>query len=135
MFSREVHLLEKLCPILPSGDIERSEAFYQSLGFRTVYKDHNPGYLLLKRDSAEVHFFFKKDHQPAVSDHGAYLRPSDIRAFSAEVEKLGLPSDTGFPRFWPAENKDWGMCEAVLWDPDGNLIRAGQEIPDWEGAP
>ncbi len=126
-------MLEKLCPIMPSGDILRSEAFYGSLGFVTVYKDVE-GYLLMKRDSAEVHFFFKKGHDPATSDHGAYLRPTDVRAFSAEVEALGLPNEGALPKFWPAEDKPWGMCEAVIWDPDGNLIRAGQEIPDWTGA-
>lgn len=126
-------MLEKLCPIMPSGDIARSEAFYASLGFHTVYKDE-AGYLLMKRDAAEVHFFLKKEHRPEQSDHGAYLRPSDVNALSAEVEKLGLPKADAFPKFWPAEDKDWGMREAVLWDPDGNLIRAGQEIPNWPGA-
>ena len=126
-------MLEKLCPIMPSGDIARSEAFYSSLGFFTVYKEIDQ-YLLMKRDDAEVHFFFKETHQPKDSEHGAYLRPSDVNAFSEEVEELGLPADKGWPRFWPAEDKDWGMREAVIWDPDGNLIRAGQEIPDWKNA-
>ncbi len=124
-------MLEKLCPILPSADIDRSEAFYASIGFHTVYKDGDPGYLLMKRDSAEVHFFYKGGHKAAASDHGAYLRPSDVRVFSAEVEALGLPCENAFPKFWPAEDKPWGMCEAVLWDPDGNIIRAGQEIEGW----
>jgi len=122
-------MLEKLSPILPSRDIDATEAFYRALGFLTVYKDNDPGYLLLKRDGAEVHFFWSADHDPKKSDHGAYLRPSDIDAFSAEVAQLGLPSAPGFPRFLPAEDKDWGMREAVIWDPDGNLIRAGQELP------
>jgi len=127
-------MLEKMCPIMPSADILRSEAFYSALGFFTVYKEID-SYLLMKREGAEVHFFFKEGHKAPDSEHGAYVRPSDVQAFSAEVEKLGLPREKAFPRFWPAEDKPWGMCEAVIWDPDGNLIRAGQEIPDWEGAP
>lgn len=123
-------MLEKLCPIMPSRDIDATEAFYLKLGFSTVYKDIKQ-YLLMKRDAAEVHFFFHAAHKPEDSDHGAYLRPSDVDAFSAEVEALGLPKENAFPKFWPAEDKDWGMRETVIWDPDGNLIRAGQEIPDW----
>lgn len=119
--------LEKLSPILPARDLAATEAFYVRLGFRTVYGDAS--YLLLKRDGAEVHFFHAPEHVPAASDHGAYLRPTDIDAFSVEVAALGLPSERGFPRFLPAEDKPWGMREAALWDPDGNLIRAGQEIP------
>lgn len=126
-------MLEKLCPILPSKDIQISEDFYKSLGFETIYKDIN-GYLLMKRDNAEIHFFRNPDHDPATCDHGAYLRPSDVDAFSEEVAKLGLPTKDAFPKFWPAEDKDWGMREATIWDPDGNLIRAGQEIPNWSAS-
>lgn len=119
-------MLEKLCPILPSRDIDTTEAFYHSLAFHTVYKDTTQ-YLLMKRDNAEIHFFHKPDHRPDDCDHGAYLRPSDVDAFSDQVSALKLPENKGFPRFWPAEDKPWGMREATLWDPDGNLIRAGQE--------
>jgi catechol 2,3-dioxygenase-like lactoylglutathione lyase family enzyme len=120
-------MLEKLCPIMPSRDIDKTESFYASLGFQTIYKDRAE-YLLMKRDLAEVHFFHAPRHRPETSDHGAYLRPDDVDAFSKEVEALSLPSAGGFPRFNPAEDKAWGMREATLWDPDGNLIRAGQEI-------
>jgi catechol 2,3-dioxygenase-like lactoylglutathione lyase family enzyme len=117
-------MLEQLSPILPSGDIPASERFYAALGFETIYIDAD--YLLMKREGAEIHFFLKAGHDPYQNDHGAYLRPSDIDAFSAEVEGLGLPR-TGMPRFHPVEAKAWNMRECALLDPDGNLIRAGQE--------
>jgi catechol 2,3-dioxygenase-like lactoylglutathione lyase family enzyme len=122
--------LEKLAPILPSRDTAVTEAFYSRIGFATVYADAE--YLLMKRDGAEVHFFHAPAQDPVSNDHGAYLRPSDVDAFSDQVAALGLPREAGFPRFWPAEDKAWGMREAALWDPDGNLIRAGQEIAGWE---
>jgi len=121
-------MLEIMAPIMPSKNISVTEEFYKSLGFSTIYKSDSPGYLLMKRDAAEVHFFDHPAHEPAASNHGAYLRPTDVDAFSAEVAKLGLPSESGFPRFWPAEDKPWEMREATIWDPDGNLLRAGQEI-------
>lgn len=122
--------LEKLSPILPARDIAATEVFYARIGFATVYADAD--YLLMKRDGAEVHFFHAPGQDPATNDHGAYLRPSDVDAFSAQVVALDLPRDAGFPRFRPAEDTPWGMREAALWDPDGNLIRAGQEIAGWE---
>ncbi|MFN0022931.1 MAG: bleomycin resistance protein [Parvularculaceae bacterium] len=118
-------MLEKLSPILPARNIAVSEAFYAQLGFRTIYRDD--AYLLMKRQKAEVHFFLHQKHKPDASDHGAYLRPSDIDALSAEFAALDLPR-TGIPRFEPAESKPWGMKELAIVDPDGNLIRAGQEI-------
>ncbi len=121
-------MLEKLCPILPSRDIPATEAFWQRLGFATIYRDDTE-YLLLKREAAEVHFFLHPRLDPKTNDHGAYLRPSDINALDAEWGGLGLPS-AGIPRLVRAEDKPWGMRELALIDADGNLIRAGQELPD-----
>ncbi|MEL6234037.1 MAG: VOC family protein [Pseudomonadota bacterium] len=119
-------VLHSLSPIMPSADLDRSARFYRDLGFAPLYQDAS--YLLMTRDTAEVHFFFHAAHRPEESDHGAYLRPDDVDAFSAEVAALGLPAEAGFPRFSPAEDKPWGMREATIWDPDGNLLRAGQEV-------
>jgi catechol 2,3-dioxygenase-like lactoylglutathione lyase family enzyme len=119
-------MLEKLSPILPACDIAQTEAFWQRLGFHSVYADAE--YLLLKREGAEVHFFHHAALDPATCDHGAYLRPSDVNALDAEWADLGLPS-AGIPRLVRAEDKPWGMRELVLLDVNGNLIRAGQELP------
>lgn len=118
-------MLEKMSPILPSRDIAASEAFYARLRFFTVFKSNE--YLLMKREGAEVHFFLYEKHRPEASDHAAYLRPSDINALSAEFARLNLPR-SGIPRFEPAETKPWRMRELVIVDPDGNLLRAGQEV-------
>jgi catechol 2,3-dioxygenase-like lactoylglutathione lyase family enzyme len=119
-------MLEKLSPILPARDMDAAEAFWARLGFGTVYKDAE--YLLVRRDGAELHFWLNPALDPAANDAGAYLRPSDIDALDAEWRALGLPP-AGVPRYVPAEDKPWGMREAALIDPDGNLIRAGQETP------
>ncbi len=119
-------MLEKLSPILPARDIPATQAFWQRLGFHTVYIDAS--YLLMKREGAEVHFFHHATLDPFNCDHGAYLRPSDITALDGEWGALGLPA-TGIPRLERAADKPWGMRELALLDPNGNLIRAGQEIP------
>jgi len=120
-------VLEKLSPILPSRDIAATETFWQRLGFATVYRD-GADYLLMKRDGAEVHFVAQPELDPGKNDRGAYLRPADIRALDAEWRALDLPEE-GIPRYIRAEDKPWGMCELALIDPDGNLVRAGQELP------
>ncbi len=120
-------MLEKLCPVLPTRDIAAAEAFWARLGFFTVYRQ-DAQYLLMKREGAEVHFFHHPKLDPAANDDGAYLRPSDIRALSAEWAALGLPAKD-IPCFEPVQDKPWGMAELALVDPDGNLIRAGQELP------
>jgi catechol 2,3-dioxygenase-like lactoylglutathione lyase family enzyme len=121
-----MNMLERLSPILPARDIAQTEGFWQRLGFHTVYDDAE--YLLMKREGAEVHFFHHPDLDPDRCDHGAYLRPTDIDALDAEWAALGLPS-TGIPRLVRAEDKPWGTRELALLDLNGNLIRAGQELP------
>ncbi|GFE49279.1 bleomycin resistance protein [Roseobacter cerasinus] len=120
-------MLEQICPILPSSDFARTEGFYTSIGFKTQYKQPDQ-YMLMNRDQVEIHFFYCPGQRPEHSDHGAYLRPVHVDVFSAEVASLNLPDKGGFPRFWPAEDKPWGMREAVIWDPDGNILRIGQDI-------
>jgi catechol 2,3-dioxygenase-like lactoylglutathione lyase family enzyme len=119
-------MLEKLSPLLPARDIPDTEAFWQRLGFHTVYDDAD--YLLMKREGAEVHFFRHAELDPSKCDHGAYLRPFDINALDSEWAALGLPA-AGIPRLERASDKPWGMRELALLDLNGNLIRAGQELP------
>ncbi len=116
--------LEKFSPILPTRNIADAQAFYARLGFTAVFRSGD--YLLLRRDNVEVHFFLHEALNPHESHHAAYLRPSDIDALSTEFAALDLPR-RGIPRFEPVETKPWRMKELVIVDPDGNLIRAGQE--------
>ncbi len=119
-------MLEKLSPILPTRDINAAAAFWQRIGFVTIFADAE--YLLMKRDGAELHFWLKPGLDPATNDAGAYARPTELGALDAECRALGLPL-TEIPRYIPAADKPWGMRELAIIDPDGNLIRAGQELP------
>lgn len=121
-------MLQKFCPIFPSRDIDRTEAFYARLGFRTIYRSEADDYLLLKREAAEVHFRLDPDHDSETCHHGGYMRPASVDEFSDEVAALGLPED-GRPCFRPPEDKPWRMRELEIVDPDGNLIRAAEELP------
>ena len=121
-------MLEQACPIMPSRSFATTRGFYESWGFQTWYNDAD--YLLMNRDKVELHFFHHPEHRPENSDHGAYIRPTNVDAVSDLLAGLNLPDDAGFPRFQPAQDKPWGMREATLWDPDGNLLRIGENIPN-----
>ena len=123
-------MLTSACPIMPSRDFDATITFYAELGF-TLGGRHDD-YLILKKDDVELHFFASPEHDPKTSDHGAYLRDTDPRAWSDAIGRLDLPAH-GIPRFIPAEVKPWGMLEFALIDVDGNLLRAGKPVGDGRG--
>ncbi|MGB7242901.1 MAG: VOC family protein [Sulfitobacter sp.] len=120
-------MFKSACPILPSSNFEKTKVFYTALGFEVAGEYSEQGYLILTRDDVEIHFFRFPGHVPQASDHGAYLRVKDANALSAEFEKLRLPKDD-IPRFVKAEDKPWGVCELIIVDTDGNLLRIGHFI-------
>jgi len=117
------------CPIMPSRDLHATAAFYERLGFRLGHLYEKEGYLIVRREGAELHFFHHPGQVPGENDHGSYVRVADAAAVSAEFAALGLP-DEGIPRFLPAEAKPWGMRETVVLDEDGNLLRFGSDMDD-----
>lgn len=125
-------MFRSVAPIMPSRDFDRTAAFYGDLGFAVGGRYGNDGYLILRRDEVELHFFRYPAHEPETSDHGAYLRVADVAQLSAEIAGLGLPAE-GIPRFIPAEEKPWGMMELAILDEDGNLLRAGHPMEATNG--
>jgi len=117
-------MFKSACPILPSSDFEKTKAFYDSLGFSIAGEYREQGYLILVRDDVEIHFFRYPEHVAETSDHGAYLRVKDANALSSAYENLNLPTE-GIPRFGKAGDKPWGVCELIVVDTDGNLLRIG----------
>ncbi|XWN33510.1 MAG: VOC family protein [Devosia sp.] len=117
-------MLQSACPIWPSRDFDATADFYESLGFVEIARFSREGYLILKRDNVEVHFFLHTEHEPAASEHGAFVRVDNADTLSERVAQLELP-EKGIPRFVKAELKPWGVCELAIVDPDGNLLRMG----------
>ncbi|MEM0906159.1 MAG: VOC family protein [Pseudomonadota bacterium] len=109
-------------------DVAAVRAFYERIGFHAAYASPAGDYALLKRDGAELHL----SASPTPTAQTAFMRPTDVDAFDAELTALALPQE-GHPSHRRAQDKPWGMREAVFTDPDGNTIRASQEIPDWPG--
>jgi catechol 2,3-dioxygenase-like lactoylglutathione lyase family enzyme len=113
-------------PILPSRSVAGTVEFYARLGFEGEIFGEPYHYAILCRGSLELHFFTQAGLRPDASDAGCYLRVSDVEALHAEFSRAGLPRK-GIPRQDALEDKPWGMREFAVVDPDGNLLRIGQE--------
>ena len=120
-------MFNSACPILPSSDFEKTKSFYARLGFNVAGEHPEQGYLILVRDKVELHFFKFAQHIAETSDHGVYLRVEDANTLSTAYEDLKLPKE-GIPRFVKAQDKPWGMCELIVVDTDGNLLRLGHYL-------
>ena len=111
-------------PILPARNFDETSDFYQKIGFQETGR-WDEGYMIMVRDTVELHFFPHPDLDPATSHHMAYIRTEKVDALSKELLSLGLP-DAGIPRVTPAEDKPWEMREMAVIDPNGTLLRIGQ---------
>jgi len=104
------------------NDLQRSAAFYESLGFDkrkngentvTLYSNWFAVTLVGSKDEDKAEF--QKDAQATYKGAGIFvnLNVDDVDAFYKEVLAAGLKPSSE-PRDWP-----WGNREFVLKDPDG----------------
>jgi catechol 2,3-dioxygenase-like lactoylglutathione lyase family enzyme len=109
------------CPLFPSADPVANAAWYcDRLGFRQTYADAD--YAMVKRDLIEIHFWRCTDPNIARAT-SAYFRTldadglADMMKSASEGGRIQLPQNTA-----------WGMREFYVWDPDGNLLKFGQDL-------
>jgi catechol 2,3-dioxygenase-like lactoylglutathione lyase family enzyme len=113
----------RIAAMLPVKDIERAFDFYSKvLGFTKVFENGTPvGFMILKRDQAELHLTLQPNHQ-AASFNVAHLMVHDVDALHAICQRHGLRIVKSL------QNKDYGLRAFVFEDPDGNRIDVGQPI-------
>jgi catechol 2,3-dioxygenase-like lactoylglutathione lyase family enzyme len=117
-------MLTAIHPKLPMRDKARTRAFYvDRLGFAPFGNDHD-GYLMLRKDSVQIHFFAFPNLDPAENYGQVYLRTDDIDKLYQSLldEKVSIH---------PAghlQTKPWGQKEFSLLDPDNNLLTFGQGV-------
>jgi catechol 2,3-dioxygenase-like lactoylglutathione lyase family enzyme len=112
-------------PTLPSRSLPATLAFYGRLGFDGELI--GGGYAILTRGPIELHFFPHPDLDPYACYAGCYVRLHGVDALHAALATADLPAQ-GIPRLERVEDKPWGMREFAVIDPDGSLLRIGQEI-------
>jgi catechol 2,3-dioxygenase-like lactoylglutathione lyase family enzyme len=101
--------------IVPCSDLDTSQAFYESLGFRatSIYPRH--GYRILHDGrGASIHLTQAAPGQvvPERNAHGVYLYADNVEALADAMGR-------------EAERRPWGLVEFAVSDPDGTLVRIG----------
>lgn len=112
----------KAIPVLASRDIARSLRFFDEvLGFRTQ-QVNNFSYGMAARGDVEIHFWLCNEKHIA-ENTSCYVRVDDVYALHAELASR-------LPELERVAEREWGMAELYVFDPDGNLIKFGQPIDD-----
>ena len=113
----------RIAAMLPVKDMAKAHAFYAGvLGFTKTFENGNPvGFMILKRDQAELHLTLQPRHK-AASFNVAHMMVGDVDAIHAICRKHGLRIIKGL------QDKDYGLRAFVFEDLDGNRIDVGQAI-------
>ena len=113
----------RCAPMIPVTDIERSLAFYRDiLGMTKTFENGNPvGFVILKRDAAELHLTLAKHHR-ATDRNVAHLLVADATALHDHLVAHGARIIKGL------RDAKYGLRDFVFADPDGNRIDVGQRL-------
>jgi catechol 2,3-dioxygenase-like lactoylglutathione lyase family enzyme len=114
--------LTKACPLFAAADVGRAAEWYRDkLGFKIVGLDaaYRDDYGIVSRDDVEIHFWRCSERHIA-ENTSAYFRVDDIDAAHGDMRRA---AEGG--RISPVAEREWGMREFYIWDPDGNLLRSG----------
>jgi catechol 2,3-dioxygenase-like lactoylglutathione lyase family enzyme len=110
-------------------DIDRSRAFYETLGFAPAGGDAAQGWLILRNGSATIGLFqdmFEGNlltFNPGWSDEAEPLaRFDDVREIEARLTAAGIALVS-------AAAEGDGPAHFIVEDPDGNRILVDQHVP------
>lgn len=118
-------MLTNVNPKLPMRNKAATQDFYvNKLGFRNVGNSDYEGYLMVEKDSIEIHFFEFKEIDSKENYGGVYIRTNDIDSLYESLleNKISIHPNGAL------EIKPWGQKEFALLDPDNNLLTFGQSI-------
>jgi catechol 2,3-dioxygenase-like lactoylglutathione lyase family enzyme len=110
--------------ILKSTDIQRTEQWYVKVGFsvRGRHPDLEPTWCELERNGTVLQFLAGDTPwpgRPALTGC-VYVYCDDVEAVYAELrDQVHIE--------WGIEDRDWGVRELVLCDPDGYFITFAQQ--------
>lgn len=118
-------MLAEIHPKLPMRDKAVTRDFYcNHLGFHILGSKDWDGYLMLKKDEVEIHFFEFKELDPKENYGQVYIRVEDIDQLHQSLVEKGVQIHPG----GPLKNQPWGQREFSILDPDTNLLTFGQNI-------
>ena len=110
----------RVVAIVPSSDLDASEAFYRNLGF-AVESDYGDYRILADGRGWHLHLTQSPGWPRKVEDNpfGLYLYVEDVDAVADRVRDLII--EKGAPHAKP-----WGTYEFAVSDPSGTLVRIGR---------
>ncbi|MDG2432493.1 VOC family protein [Flavobacterium sp.] len=102
--------------------ITTREFYVEQLGFEQL-GDYD-GYLMVKKDQIEIHFFEFKELNIFENYGQVYIRTNDIETLYQEVQENKITiHPNGKLKVQP-----WGQKEFSMLDPDKNLLTFGQNV-------
>jgi catechol 2,3-dioxygenase-like lactoylglutathione lyase family enzyme len=112
----------RVVAIVPSGDLDASQAFYQRLGFQVV-SDYGDYRILADGRGWHLHLNHMQGWPQRIEDNpfGLYLYVDDVDAVAERVRDLII--EAGAPH-----RKPWGTYEFAVSDPSGVLVRIGRIV-------
>ena len=118
-------MLTAIHPKLPMRNKNNTRNFYiQKLGFQEFGSADFDGYLMLKKEEIQIHFFEFKDLDPKENYGQVYIRTNDIdKLYQTLLDNKISIHPNGY-----LETKPWGQREFALLDPSNNLLTFGQSI-------
>jgi catechol 2,3-dioxygenase-like lactoylglutathione lyase family enzyme len=115
-------MLLEIHPKLPMRSKEITKEFYVNhLGFELFGKEDYDGYLMVRKDHIQIHFFEFKAIDPLENYGQVYIRTDHIDQWHQFAKSAKVKCSS-------PENKPWGQREFSIHDPDNNLLTFGQSI-------
>lgn len=113
----------RIAATLPVSDMTVASELYNTVfGFECVFENGDPtGFMILKRDDAELHLTLQKGHK-AANFNVAHMMVSDAEA----VHQLCQANDLRIIK--RIQDKEYGLRAFVFADRDGNRIDVGQAL-------
>jgi hypothetical protein len=118
-------MLTEIHPKLPMRDKSITRDFYiNKLGFQEFGNADYDGYLMLKKDKIQIHFFEYKELDPKENYGQVYIRTDEIDKLYQSL----LDNKTRIHPNGRLQVKPWGQEEFALLDPDNNLLTFGRSL-------
>ena len=109
-------------PKLPANDLEATRLFYEkNLNFKKVPETY-PDYLILFRDTIELHFFLHRQLDVTRNFAMCYIRVTGVDELYSGLKTLN-PACVG-----KLETKPWRQKEFSLTDNQNNQITFGETV-------
>lgn len=107
---------------LATRDMERSLAFYQVLGFRTVWAAPDSSFVTVKAGTAWLNLF-RAEPEVSWQGWGRYiLHVDDVDAFHTKLIEAGYQ-----PEMTPSD-ASWGERYFHILDPDGHEVSLAKRL-------